>query len=581
MIAAGRGALFLALWLAGCGLYPPPDAVRSPGGLAWVEQRFNVEPLKPDSKVPLVRQALEEIEKTDLFRYYRGTTYRLTEGDRLPPGWLLQTPNVWGAAAADVPFFALDCQGCDRDFRLPSCVADPDCDRGRCAPLESSVARPEDPPRRFCVGHSDTVIDVFYGVVAAAERAVDITMLQPAADVRFLAALRNAITRLAHSGLPVTIRVMVGDFPPDGFDAAALLRELVRDAAAVPSSRLRLYVGTMRSCNGEAACGALSWNHSKIVAVDGRQAIVGGHNMWTPDYLAEAPVHDVSMQVEGPAAEDGHHFADALWGFLCGRQRTALINAWYSYVAGNPEIGLDCLATLNFRPGPRADRGAVPILAVGRLAAGIAPVFADQSLVARDLMLGAATKTIRMIQQDVAFALAGAVEPTWPESALDRLAGLIADKQGDVFLVLSNYGAAGPVGSYSNKVRLETVAEKIRDVVQRHSGLGEPLLSDLLCRRLHLAPLRFGPDAAWPKGQPIGLHAKFWMIDERAFYIGSENLYPVELQEFGYIVEDPSATAELRRDYWDQAWKWSQAAAISGAEAPSCVFERPEARRAG
>lgn len=421
---------------------------------------------------------------------------------------------------------------------------------------------------------------MFYGLVAEAERAVDITMLQSAADFRFLAALRNAITRLAYSGRPVTIRVIVGDFPPEGFDAAALLRELVRNASAVPTSRLRLYVGAMRSCNGEVACGALSWNHAKIVAADGRQAIVGGHNMWTPDYLVEAPVHDVSMRVDGPAAEDAHHFANALWRFLCSRQRTALINAWYSYVAGSPEIGLDYLPTLGIRSGPQADAGGVAILAVGRLVAGIAPVFADQSLVARDLMLGAATRTIRMIQQDVAFALAGAAEPSWPESALDRLAGLISDKNGDVFLVLSNYGAAGPVGSYSNKVRLETVAEKIRDVVRGRSGLGEPQLSDLLCRRLHLAPLRFGPDAAWPRGQPIGVHAKFWMVDERAFYIGSENLYPAELQEFGYIVEDTSAAAQARRDYWDQAWKWSQAAAISGEEAPSCVFQRPAAQRA-
>jgi phosphatidylserine/phosphatidylglycerophosphate/cardiolipin synthase-like enzyme len=75
------------------------------------------------------------------------------------------------------------------------------------------------------------------------------------------------------------------------------------------------------------------------------------------------------------------------------------------------------------------------------------------------------------------------------------------------------------------------------------------------------------------------VHAKFWMVDERAFYIGSENLYPAELQEFGYIVEDRSAAAQVRRDYWDQAWKWSQAAAISGDGAPSCIFERLAARR--
>jgi phosphatidylserine/phosphatidylglycerophosphate/cardiolipin synthase-like enzyme len=568
--------------LAGCWLYPPPDAVRVPGGLEWVEQRFGINPLKPDSKVPLVKQALEEIEKTDLFRYYRGTTYRLTESDRLPASWLLQTPNVWGEAGSDVPYFPLDCQSCDPDFRLPACVADPDCDQGKCVTLAASVGRPDSPPKRFCVGHSDTFVDLFYGLVVSAESAVDITLLQPASDFRFLAALRNAITRLAYGGRKVTVRVLVGDYPPAGFDAAALLRELVRDAGT-PNARLRLYVGTMRSCNGEPACGALSWNHSKIVAVDGRRAIVGGHNMWTPDYLAEAPAHDISMEVEGPAAEDGHRFADALWDFMCDHERSARINEWYSYVPGVPGIGTECLSRMELQPGPETATGGVPILAVGRLAAGISPVFADQSLVARDLMLGAATRTIRMVQQDVAFAffpLVGALQLRWPESVLDKFADLIAEKHGDVFLVLSNYGAAGPVGSYSNDVRLETVAYKIRDVVQRRSGLAEPELSALLCQRLHLAPLRFGPDPTWPKGVSIGLHAKFWMVDERAFYIGSENLYPVELQEFGYIVEDPTAAAQARREYWDQAWKWSQTAAISGDGAPSCVFERLEARRA-
>ena len=62
------------------------------------------------------------------------------------------------------------------------------------------------------------------------------------------------------------------------------------------------------------------------------------------------------------------------------------------------------------------------------------------------------------------------------------------------------------------------------------------------------------------------------MIDERAFYIGSENLYPATLQEFGYIVEDKAAVAELRRSYWDKAWRWSRAVAISGDDAPTCMF---------
>ncbi len=60
------------------------------------------------------------------------------------------------------------------------------------------------------------------------------------------------------------------------------------------------------------------------------------------------------------------------------------------------------------------------------------------------------------------------------------------------------------------------------------------------------------------------------MVDDRYFYLGSDNLYPVDLQEFGYIVDDRAAAATLLRDYWNPLWHWSRAAAISGSDAPSC-----------
>jgi phosphatidylserine/phosphatidylglycerophosphate/cardiolipin synthase-like enzyme len=568
--------LALALAGGGCAATPPPDAVRAPNGLQTVMETFGVRPLNPDSGTPLVRQTLAELEKTDPRGAYRGTTYRLTEGNRLPRGWLLQTPNVWGKAAADVPFFPIDCTDCDPDFRLPECTSNASCGAGTCMTLAASVAHPRGRPRKFCVGHSDAILDTFYAVIVSAQHAVDLALLQPPADTRFLAALRNAVTRLAYSGHAVTMRVIVGDHPPEGTDAAAFLQELARDAMHAPNSRLRLFVGAMRSCSGEAHCnGALSWSHAKNVAVDGRRAIVGGHNMWSPDYLADAPVHDLSMQVEGPAAADAHRFSDALWGYLCRQERTAGVNEWHSDISGKPGGDADCPARIDLPDGRRqAGPGGVPVLSVGRLAAGITTDFADQSLVARDLMFGAAKQTIRILTQDVPFAVVG-LDLSWPEGALDKIAALIADKRGDAFLVLSNAGAAGPVGTYSMMVRLETVAWKIRDTVRQRSKLDEQALTGLLCRRLHLAPLRFGPDATWQDDAPIGTHAKFWMVDERAFHIGAENLYPTELQEFGYIVEDRAAAAQARRDYWDQAWKWSKAAAISGEGAPTCIFTEP------
>ena len=549
--------------------------MRSPGGLAEVERDYGIDPLDPASPTPLLNQALEEVEKTDPLRYFRGRTYHLTAGNRLPQDWLLQTPNVWGKSTAAVPFFPIDCKDCDPDFRLPLCSADSECAPGRCMALAATVRKRGATPAKMCVGHSDAVLDRFYRLIVSAERAVDIALLQPPPDTRFLATLRNAVTRLANEGRAVTIRVLVGDHPPEGTDAAAFMRDLLRDAA-VPSSRLNLYVGAMRSCSGEAGCGgALSWNHAKIVAVDGRRAIVGGHNLWSPDYLAEAPAYDISMEVDGPAATDAHRFLDELWDFLCEQKASDKVNERRSTLASAPNVEDGCLSRITLPPSP--PRGNVPILAVGRLAVGIAPVFADQSLVARDLMLGAATTSIRLLVQDVPFAVAG-LNPTWPEHALDALAGLLA-KEGDVYIIVSNHGAAGPIGTYSMMVPIGAVATKIRNKLREHTKLDDAALTDLLCRHLHLAPLRLGPDAAWPGDKPIGTHAKFWMTDDRVVYVGSENLYPSELQEFGYIIEDKAATAQALREIWEPAWRWSKAAAISGDDAPSCAFKESASSR--
>ena len=94
----------------------------------------------------------------------------------------------------------------------------------------------------------------------------------------------------------------------------------------------------------------------------------------------------------------------------------------------------------------------------------------------------------------------------------------------------------------------------------------------MLCDHVHLAPYRLGPYASWPDGAPIANHAKLWMVDGRAFYIGSDNMYPVNLQEFGYIVDDARAAQELTDAYWTPLWQWSSKAAVSGPGVGKCIF---------
>jgi len=38
---------------------------------------------------------------------------------------------------------------------------------------------------------------------------------------------------------------------------------------------------------------SFSWNHAKIVAVDGKYLWTGGHNFWTAHYLTTKPVNDL------------------------------------------------------------------------------------------------------------------------------------------------------------------------------------------------------------------------------------------------------------------------------------------------
>ena len=461
-------ALLAAVSLGGC-LHVPEAALPTDGSaqtddltpatpLAEVVQRRHVQPLDPGSPTPLLEQAMAELAKTDPRGRFRGITYSLTTDNALAPNWIVQTPDVWGRRSADVGYFPLACKGaCDADFRLPFCRSVADCPApgATCGHLRAFDAQPDLVGRRLCLGASDAVVDRFYRPVADAQHAVDVTLLQPAPDFRFLSALRNAVTMLARSHRRVTLRFLVGQYPPDGSDPKALLSQLVRDAQHVPGARLTVYSAAMRSCTATPDCASLSWNHAKIVAVDGKTAVVGGHNMYTPDYLLDHPVHDLTMQVSGGAARDAHHFADRLWEYVCDHDHGSAPVASFVYRSGPDDIGPGCLERIDLPRAPLQSVPGVPILASARLASGITDHFADQDDLARDLIFGAARHRIVVAQQDVAFQLPGQAAPLYPEETLQTWAEFLLAGRGDVFLVLSNLGAEDPDGgNYSNGVPL-------------------------------------------------------------------------------------------------------------------------------
>ena len=537
-----------------------------------------IQPPDQASSVPLLEQLRRELAKSDPDGAFAGATYDLTRGNRLRADWLVQSPTRWGRRADDLPFYPLDCKGCPADVHLPICNSDADCAKGgACRPMWAAAGAA---PRKVCFGHSDMLLWPVHDLVSGAQRFVDIAALQPVPDARFLAALRTGLKEIAASGRSVTVRLLVGQYPPAGVDAEALLASLISDVRDMPRSRLSVSVAAMRSCTASEDCKSYSWPHAKFIAIDGREAMVGGHNLWSADYLIDNPVHDLSMLVRGPASASASRFADRLWRFVCSNRDRKQSVQLATFPAGESRR---CPSVLAPPEQSRAAEGGQEVLAVGRLGAGITTEFANQGDLARDLLFASARKIIRISQQDLGFKF-GRSDTLFPESTIERLLDFIEQRDGHVYIVLSNPGSVGNSGSlYANDVSLLELARHLRGVMVKRLDArdgtaryavkrGPDPINALLCSRIHLAPFRFGPDASWPGGKAIANHAKLWMVDDRIFYIGSDNMYPVNLQEFGYILDARKAATDLLDTYWTPLWHWSQRAAVSGDGVEQCIF---------
>jgi phosphatidylserine/phosphatidylglycerophosphate/cardiolipin synthase-like enzyme len=500
----------------------------------------------------------------------RGRTWDFATDGRLDPGWVVQSPlaEYWGTNVADLPI-AQSCDGdaaCDPDFGLLACASQDDCTHGgTCKQVASTVTAPGMEARSLCVGHSDAIYDDIYEVIRDATAFVDITSLSPP-DGRFEAAVRNAVTYLSNKAdANVRVRLLYGDIilgtlVGDGRGTGDVLKSVVRDVA--PGANVRVVVGEYRD-------GLTSWDHAKIVSADGATAIVGGHNMWTKHYLEKNPVHDISMKVHGSAAAHASHFANELWAFTC--HRTGFVG--YANVSDYPAGGKGCDEA--FALAPAAGTGHAKIVSVGRLGA-VGDEAADDAIVA---LVDSAKTTLRLSLQDIGPpGAAGVTIAPWPEQYLRALVAAVG-RGVDVELILSNKGAVpggllGTSASYSNGYTPGDVVKKLAAYGKAHPELlpAGAEVTALLCQKLHAAALRPGPDDAWPDGASFANHAKLAIVDDRAFYMGSQNWYPANLAEFGYVVDDVSATAELLAAYYTPAWTASSRTAESGAGASSCVL---------
>jgi phosphatidylserine/phosphatidylglycerophosphate/cardiolipin synthase-like enzyme len=353
-----------------------------------------------------------------------------------------------------------------------------------------------------------------------------------------------------------------------------------------------------------------SWNHSKLIVVDGQTVITGGVNTYTNNYVqTPKPVTDMMMAIRGPAAASATSYINRLWGWTCANRRTrnwlATTGSWvYPSDKG-------CLSVL--RPPAAARAGNLDMLEVGGLGVGIQAKdasstyklpalkrpedakcklsYADKDVVNLDRdyqtvnpeetalreMVATAKHSIVFSQQDLygwCATIGGpikAVQPLGDLRLLDNLAAKMI-KGVKVRIVIST---PGNEDSYSTMHTMAQLSDLLRKRIALQAG-NDHAAEAVMQKTFQYASLRSSDKPYW-KGKvsddggkvincddtkkpcTYAQHTKLIVVDDRIFYLGSKNAYPAFLQDDGYFIEDPAAVAHITKEFLDPQWKYSQA----------------------
>jgi hypothetical protein len=128
----------------------------------------------------------------------------------------------------------------------------------RQTPLHTFEGEGRDPP----AGHSDWFPHTMAEIMARTEHWCDVMSLGPPDGLfmeKFQEALQTLCQRADETGKTITIRIMFGHIIGTPVNITAVITKLTENLP--PSPNIRLWVGAWRK--------GVSWNHAKIIAVDG------------------------------------------------------------------------------------------------------------------------------------------------------------------------------------------------------------------------------------------------------------------------------------------------------------------------
>jgi len=325
----------------------------------------------------------------------------------------------------------------------------------------------------------------------------------------------------------------------------------------------------------------VSWNHAKIIAVDGRLLHTGGHNLWDRHYLRKQPVSDVSMELTGRIATDGHLFANAQWEFIEDNQ-TGIVGAVVDKMPDNAPTILQVRVTVSNWPEDTTDTFPpefekdyiphvekqdrdIPMISMGRYGALLRRARpSDDAFIA---MIDASQHIIRLALQDLGpICLPKVPGPMpvpgcgWPKDYLEALGRAIWEREVDVEIILSNPdsqpdGLGCTEANYGNGWTCRDVSSEIIKTIETQFGTQDPdILRERVGDNLRVCYLRQKLGTKWADGMTLGYHAKHFIIDDIAFYMGSQNLYLADLAEWGVLVDDAETTKLCMQQYWNPIW---------------------------
>lgn len=78
-----------------------------------------------------------------------------------------------------------------------------------------------------------------------------------------------------------------------------------------------------------------------------------------------------------------------------------------------------------------------------------------------------------------------------------------------------------------------------------------------MTENLRVCYIRVARGSKWEDGTNIGMHAKHFIIDDIAAYVGSQNLYICDLAEWGVLIDDKEQVQKMMDEYWKPMWNVS------------------------